>query len=86
MVQKKTSAGANTNSLCVPTLKSEEQDWLWGNKMVRNVLVIMVILVCTTSVVSYGVYNLKDNNKLGGISLFVLAFVTVVGLNVFLVR
>ncbi len=31
--------------------------------MVRNVLVIMVILVCTTSVVSYGVYNLKDNNK-----------------------
>ena len=36
--------------------------------MVRNVLVIMVILVCTTSVVSYGVYNLKDNNKLGGIS------------------
>ena len=47
--------------------------------MARNVLVIMVILVCTTSVVSYGVYNLKDNNKLGGISLFVLAFVTVVG-------
>lgn len=27
--------------------------------MVRNVLVIMVILVCTTSVVSYGVYNLR---------------------------
>ena len=50
--------------------------------MVRNVLVIMVILVCTTSVVSYGVYN----NKLGGISLFVLAFVTVVGSMYFLVR
>ena len=50
--------------------------------MVRNVLVIMVILVCTTSVVSYGVYNLKDNNKLGGISLFV----TVVGSMYFLVR
>ena len=50
--------------------------------MVRNVLVIMVILVCTTSVV----YNLKDNNKLGGISLFVLAFVTVVGSMYFLVR
>lgn len=54
--------------------------------MVRNVLVIMVILVFTTSVVSYGVYNLKDNNKLGGISLFVLAFVTVVGSMYFLVR
>ena len=54
--------------------------------MVRNVLVIMVILVCTTSVVSYGVYNLKDNNKLGGISLFVLAFVTVVGSMYFLIR
>ena len=53
--------------------------------MVRNVLVIMVILVCTTSVVSYGVYNLKDNNKLGGISLFV-AFVTIVGSMYFLVR
>ena len=52
--------------------------------MVRNVLVIMVILVCTTSVVSYGVYNLKDNNKLGGISLFVLAFVTIVGSMYFL--
>ena len=52
--------------------------------MVRNVLVI--ILVCTTSVVSYGVYNLKDNNKLGGISLFVLAFVTVVGSMYFLIR
>ena len=54
--------------------------------MVRNVLVIMVILVCTTSVVSYGVYNLKDNHKFGGISLFVLAFVTVVGSMYFLVR
>ena len=53
--------------------------------MVRNVLVIMVILVCT-SVVSYGVYNLKDNNKLGGISLFVLAFVTIVGSMYFLAR
>lgn len=47
--------------------------------MVRNVLIIMVILVCTTSVVSYGVYN-------GGISLFVLAFVTVVGSMYFLIR
>lgn len=54
--------------------------------MARNVLVIMVILVCTTSVVSYGVYNLKDNNKLGGISLFVLAFVTIVGPMYFLAR
>ena len=54
--------------------------------MVRNVLAIMVILVCTTSVVSYGVYNLKYNNKLGGISLFVLALVTVVGSMYFLVR
>lgn len=43
--------------------------------MVRNVLVIMVILVCTTSVVSYGVYNLKDNNKLGGISSVVCSCV-----------
>ena len=54
--------------------------------MVRNVLVFMVIFVCTTSVVSYGVYIFKDNNKLGGISLFVLAFVTVVGSMYFLVR
>ena len=54
--------------------------------MVRNVLVIMIILVCTTSVVSYGVYNVKDNNKLGGISLFVLAFVTVIGSMYFFVR
>lgn len=54
--------------------------------MVRNVLTIMVILVCTTSAVSYGVYNLKDNNKLGGISLFALAFITVVGSMYFLIR
>ena len=54
--------------------------------MVRNVLVIMVILVCTTSVVSYGVYNLKDNNKLVGISLFVLSFVTFVCSMYFLIR
>lgn len=54
--------------------------------MVRNVLVIMVILICTTSVVSYGVYNLKDNNKLGGISLFFLAFVTIAGSMYFLIR
>ena len=54
--------------------------------MVRNVLVIMAILVCTISVVSYGVYNLKDNNKLGGISLFFLAFVTIAGSMYFLIR
>ena len=54
--------------------------------MVRNVLVIIVILICTTSVVSYGVYNLKDNNKLGGISLFFLAFVTIAGSMYFLIR
>lgn len=54
--------------------------------MVRNVLTIIVILVCTTSVVSYGIYNIRNNNKLGGISLFVLAFITVVGSMCFLIR
>ena len=51
--------------------------------MVRNVLVIMVILVCTTSVVSYGVYNLKDNNKLGGISFVCSCVCNGCRLNVF---
>jgi hypothetical protein len=35
---------------------------------------LIIILICTVRVISYGIYTKKDNNKTGAAGLFVIAF------------
>lgn len=40
----------------------------------EKIIVLLAILICTIRVVSYGIYTIRDKNKTGGVSLFVMAF------------
>ncbi len=35
---------------------------------------ITAVLVCVVRVVNFGIYTFRDENKTGGVSLFVMAF------------
>lgn len=43
--------------------------------MTEKIVAIAVIIFCAVRVISYGIYTIKDKNKTGGVSLFVLAAV-----------
>lgn len=36
---------------------------------------LLIILICTIRVVTYGIYTVKNKNKTGGIGLFALALI-----------
>lgn len=44
--------------------------------MLKIVIALSVILICTIRIVSYGIYTIKDKNITGGIGLFVMASIT----------
>ena len=46
--------------------------------MIEKIIAIAVILVCTVRVIGYGVYTLKDKNTVGGVGLFVIAFLVAI--------
>lgn len=54
--------------------------------MLRNVIILVISVISFTSIVSYGIYNIKYGKKIGGVSLFLLAILVTVGLLLFLVR
>lgn len=54
--------------------------------MLRNVIILTITVISFTSIVSYGIYSVKTDNKIGGVSLFLLAVLVTVGLLLFLVR
>lgn len=37
---------------------------------------LIIILICTVRIVSYGIYTIRDNNKTGGVGLFIMALAT----------
>lgn len=44
--------------------------------MFEKIVFLLVIIICTVRVVSYGVYTAKDKNITGAVGMFVMAFFT----------
>lgn len=44
--------------------------------MFEKIVFLLVILICTIRVISYGIYTVKDKNIVGAVGLFVMAFCT----------
>ena len=44
--------------------------------MFEKIVFLLVILICTIRVISYGIYTIKDKNITGAIGVFIMAFFT----------
>ena len=44
--------------------------------MLEKIVFLIVIIICTVRVISYGVYTARDKNITGAVGLFIMAFFT----------
>jgi hypothetical protein len=52
----------------------------------EKAITLPIILICTVRIFNYGIYTVRDNNKTGGVGLFILTALTSLSFVYFLLK